>query len=72
MPWNGLLALLASYLSDSIALMGFGLDSLLESLSGAVMIWRFYPHRGLSEADEERLERRAIKIIGYLFFVLAA
>ncbi len=67
-----LLALLAGYLSGSIALVGFGLDSLLESLSGGVMIWRFYPHRGRSEAAEERLERRAVKIIGYTFFILAA
>ena len=67
-----LLALLAGSLSGSIALVGFGLDSLLESLSGGVMIWRFYPHRGLSEAAEARLERRAVKIIGYTFFILAA
>ena len=65
-------ALLAGYLSGSIALVGFGLDSLLESLSGGVMIWRFYPHRSLSPAAEARLERRAVKIIGYTFFVLAA
>ena len=67
-----LLALLAGFLSGSIALVGFGLDSLLECLSGAVMIWRFYPHRDLSEAEEARLERRAVKIIGYIFFALAA
>ena len=67
-----LLALLAGYLSGSIALVGFGLDSLLESLSGGVMIWRFYPHRGLSPEAEARLERRAVKIIGYTFFILAA
>ena len=67
-----LLALLAGYLSGSIALVGFGLDSLLECLSGGVMIWRFYPHRGRSEAEEARLERRAVKIIGYTFFILAA
>jgi divalent metal cation (Fe/Co/Zn/Cd) transporter len=67
-----LLALLAGYLSGSIALVGFGLDSLLECLSGGVMIWRFYPHRNLSEAAEARLERRAVKIIGYTFFILAA
>ncbi len=67
-----LLALLAGYLSGSIALVGFGLDSLLECLSGGVMIWRFYPHRDLSEAAETRLERRAVKVIGYTFFVLAA
>jgi divalent metal cation (Fe/Co/Zn/Cd) transporter len=67
-----LLSLLAGYLSGSIALVGFGLDSLLECLSGGVMIWRFYPHPGRSAEDEARLERRAVKIIGYLFFLLAA
>lgn len=67
-----LLALLAGFLAGSIALVGFGLDSLLECLSGGVMIWRFYPHRDLSEAEEARLERRAVKIIGYTFFFLAA
>jgi len=67
-----LLSLLAGYLAGSIALVGFGLDSLLECLSGGVMIWRFFPHRGLSAADEARLERRAVTIIGYTFFILAA
>jgi len=37
-----------------------------------VMIWRFYPHRNLSAAAEAQMERRAVKIIGYTFFVLAA
>ncbi len=67
-----LLALLAGYWAGSIALVGFGLDSLLESLSGGVMIWRFYPHRNLSPQQEAQLERRAVKIIGYTFFILAA
>jgi divalent metal cation (Fe/Co/Zn/Cd) transporter len=67
-----LLALLAGFLSGSIALVGFGLDSLLESLSGGVMIWRFYPHPERSPEAEALLERRAVKIIGYTFFVLAA
>ncbi len=67
-----LLSLLAGYLAGSIALVGVGLDSLLETLSGGVMIWRFFPHRGLSEADEARLERRAVTLIGCLFFILAA
>ncbi len=67
-----LLSLLAGALAGSIALVGFGLDSLLETLSGGVMIWRFFPHRGLSEADEARLERRAVTLIGCLFFILAA
>ncbi len=66
------LALVAGFLAGSIALVGFGLDSLVESLSGGVMIWRFARHESLSAEEEERLERRAIKIVGYTFFVLAA
>jgi divalent metal cation (Fe/Co/Zn/Cd) transporter len=66
------LALLAGYLAGSIALVGFGLDSLVESISGGVMIWRFARREGVSAAEEERLERRAIKIVGYTFWVLAA
>lgn len=66
------LALVAGALAGSIALVGFGLDSLAESLSGGVMIWRFSRHEGLSAEEEERLEKRAIKIVGYTFFILAA
>jgi divalent metal cation (Fe/Co/Zn/Cd) transporter len=66
------LALLAGAWAGSIALVGFGLDSLVESLSGGVMIWRFVGHETMSAAAEERLERRAVKIVGYTFFVLAA
>lgn len=62
-----ILALVAGVLADSIALVGFGLDSLVESLSGGVMIWRFSRHEGLSVEEEARLEKRAIKIIGYTF-----
>ncbi len=67
-----LLSLLAGYLAGSIALVGFGLDSLLECLSGGVMIWRFQPRPGRSPAAEARLEGQAVKIIGCLFFTLAA
>jgi divalent metal cation (Fe/Co/Zn/Cd) transporter len=66
------LALVAGALAGSIALVGFGLDSLVESLSGGVMIWRFSRHEGMSPEEEERLERRAVKLVGYTFFILAA
>ena len=66
------LALVAGALAGSIALVGFGLDSLVESLSGGVMIYRFARHETMSAAEEERLERRAVKIVGYTFFVLGA
>ena len=55
-----------------MALVGFGLDSFVESLSGSVMIWRFRGHDDLSPHDVERREQRALKLIGYTFFVLGA
>jgi divalent metal cation (Fe/Co/Zn/Cd) transporter len=67
-----ILAMVAGSLAGSIDLVGFGLDSLVESLSGGVMLWRFARHEGLSPEEEERRERRAIKIVGYTFFILAA
>jgi divalent metal cation (Fe/Co/Zn/Cd) transporter len=69
---EALVSLLAGYLAGSIALVGFGLDSMVESLSGGVMIWRFSHGPGLSREAEERRERRAVKIVGYTFLVLGA
>jgi divalent metal cation (Fe/Co/Zn/Cd) transporter len=69
---EGAVSLLAGVWAGSIALVGFGLDSFVESLSGGVMIWRFARHEGLSPEEEERLERRAVRIVGWTFFVLAA
>jgi divalent metal cation (Fe/Co/Zn/Cd) transporter len=37
-----------------------------------VMIYRFARHETMSAAEEARLERRAVKIVGYTFFVLSA
>jgi divalent metal cation (Fe/Co/Zn/Cd) transporter len=68
--WNvveAAVAIGAGVLAGSIALVGFGADSVIESLSGAVLLWRLQSH----EADEER-ERRALKLVGWTFLVLAA
>lgn len=69
---EGLLSILAGLLSGSIALVGFGLDSFIESLSGSVMIWRFYESRHFSDEEHERREKLAIKLISYSFFVFGA
>jgi cation diffusion facilitator family transporter len=68
---EGVLSILAGGLASSIALIGFGMDSFIESISGGIMIWRFSQTR-LSEYDEERIEARAVKLVGWSFFVLAA
>jgi divalent metal cation (Fe/Co/Zn/Cd) transporter len=68
---EGVLSILAGGLASSIALVGFGTDSFIESISGGIMIWRFRQTR-LSEAEEKRVEARAVKLVGWSFFVLAA
>lgn len=55
---------------SSIALIGFGLDSIIESLSGIVLIWRLRQHGKRSEVDEERIERRAVRFVAITFFIL--
>lgn len=69
---EGVVSLLAGYLAGSIALVGFGLDSFVESLSGVVMIWRFRPRVTVAPEEEERREKRAIRLVGWTFFLLAA
>jgi len=69
--FEGVLSLLAGSLAGSIALVGFGLDSFVESLSGGIMIWRFRRHAHLTAAEEERREKLAIKLVGWTFFGLA-
>jgi divalent metal cation (Fe/Co/Zn/Cd) transporter len=68
---EGVLSIAAGGLASSIALVGFGMDSFIESTSGAIMIWRFSQTR-LSEAEEKKVEARAVKLVGWSFFVLAA
>ena len=67
---EGIASILAGSLAGSIALLGFGLDSFVESFSGCIMIWRFRKHGKLSEVEEEKIEKRAAKLVAYSFFVL--
>jgi divalent metal cation (Fe/Co/Zn/Cd) transporter len=72
--WNvveGLVAIWAAIAAGSDALMGFGLDSGVESLSGLVLIWRLTIERK-DTARAEEVEKRALKLIGLTFFALAA
>jgi len=63
--------MLGASLSGSTALWGFGLDSFVESLSGAVMIWRFWKYDLAEEGDQfERVERKAARLVAVSFFVL--
>jgi divalent metal cation (Fe/Co/Zn/Cd) transporter len=66
---EGIVSILAASISGSIALLGFGLDSFVESFSGFIMIWRFKKKRPSKE--EEKIEKRAVRLVGYTFFILA-
>ena len=57
-------------IAGSIALIGFGLDSIVESLSGGVLIWRLRQHGRISEEAEERLDKRATRFVAITFFIL--
>ncbi|GAB4220806.1 MAG: cation transporter [Spirochaetota bacterium] len=69
---EGVASVIAGAFAGSIALVGFGLDSFVESLSGIIMIWRFRKHGIVSLEEEEEIEHRAQKLVGYTFFILAA
>ena len=60
--WNlaeAVIAITAGVLAGSSALLGFGLDSVIESTSGAVLLWRLR-----AGPEGERRERLALKLVG--------
>lgn len=62
------IALVAGVLAGSVALDGFGIDSVVELLAGGVIVWLFTGGRGSSGATE----RRAQQAIAASFVLLAA
>ena len=73
--WNvveGVIGAGAGLAAGSIALLGFGLDSFVETASGAILIWRLAAERRMTDrASVERLDRRAHKLVGVSLFLLA-
>ncbi|OPY80075.1 MAG: Cation efflux family protein [Syntrophorhabdus sp. PtaU1.Bin153] len=59
-------------IAGSIALIGFGLDSVVESLSGGILLWRLRKHETLTEEEEGRIEKKAVKFVALTFFILGA
>ena len=69
--WHGIeaaVAIGAGVVAGSIALVGFGADSLIESVAGFALLWRFAAARAASEDAE----RKAQKMIAASFYVIAA
>ena len=63
---EAIVAISAGAVASSTALIGFGLDSVIEVASAAAVAWQF------SGKDPDARERTALKIIAVSFFVLAA
>ena len=73
--WNvleGIIAVAAGSVAGSVALTGFGVDSFIETASGAVVGWRLHRElHGHSLASAEHLERRASRVAGALLIALS-
>lgn len=74
--WNiaeGVIAVGAGAAAGSPALIGFGVDSLVESVSGAALIWRLRAeiHGDGHEETIDRVEHRAERFVGIAFLLLA-
>lgn len=75
--WNAveaLVAIVAGLAAGSIALVGFGLDSVVEGTSGGVLVWRLRAERdGARDPDQvAQLEARAQRLVALTLFALAA
>lgn len=73
LAWNvveAVVALWAGLQAGSVAILAFGLDSIVEIFAGGVLVWRL--RTDLNESDAEAAEQRAQKLLGITFFLLAA
>jgi divalent metal cation (Fe/Co/Zn/Cd) transporter len=59
----GATSLVAGFAVSSIALIGFGANSILDGSASAVLVWRFR-HERLSTAEVDAVERRAALVVG--------
>ena len=70
--WNtleGIVAIIAGAVAGSISLMGFGIDSFIEVLSGSALLWRMSVDSDVEQ--RRRNERRTLRIVGLCFLGLA-
>ena len=71
--WNvleGAVAIVAGLMAGSVALLGFGVDSAIESCSGVVLLWRLRAEQ--AGKDIERAEQTVLKLVGVSLLLLAA
>jgi hypothetical protein len=66
---EGLVAILSGLIAGSIALVGFGFDSLIVVTSGAALLWRLFID--MNEEKRERIEAVTLRIVGVCLIALA-
>jgi divalent metal cation (Fe/Co/Zn/Cd) transporter len=66
---EGLIGIGAGLVAGSIALVGFGFDSIVEVTSGAALLWRL--RADVDPARRERVEAASLHIVGICFLALA-
>lgn len=73
--WNvieGLVSVSAALAAGSVALLGFGIDSFVETASGVILIWRLRAEPNARDTETiERLDQRAHKLVALSLFALA-
>ncbi len=76
LAWNvfeAVVAVSAALAAGSIALLGFGIDSVIETSSGLIVLWRLRVEAGhRAPIDVARLDRRAHRLVGLSLLLLAA
>lgn len=71
--FEGIVAITAGWIAGSIALLGFGYDSAIETASAWMVLRRLRAERrGGSTEVHERAERRAQRFVGFTLFALSA
>ncbi len=66
---EAIVAIASGAVAGSVALVGFGVDSIIEMGSGSILLWRLRSEsRG---AHAEAVERRALRLVGVSFLLLA-
>jgi divalent metal cation (Fe/Co/Zn/Cd) transporter len=73
MTVEALVSIAAGLAARSIALIGFGADSVIELVSAGVVLWRLRlePVEAVATTPRERAERQASRVVGWSLLLLA-
>ncbi len=66
---EAVIAIAAGWRAGSVALVSFGLDSVIEVLAAGILVWRLRDSGSLEEESEK--EKKALLLVGLTFFLLA-